>query len=419
MVGFSENLSYDVFTNPEGSKTGKCMFAHDSYMKDAGKVCRDKTGSSGWMLPVFYHMNCGGKMDQYTKRKNFIINIVYAILVLAIAYIILKYAVTLVMPFILAFLVAYLIRKPARAISKKLKIPVKPVSFILVLLFYCIAGVLITFLGVKIVTSISRLIMEMPNVYSNQIEPFLLNAFNSMEKAIYHIDPALVKTVNDTLDQFVGSLGTNISKISMGIVSSLSGIAASFPAFLIKILLMIISTFFIAMDFDMLASFLLRQFSGKSRELLLTVKQYIVNTLFVVIRSYALIMSITFVELSIGLTIIGIPNSVLIALGIAVFDILPVLGTGGIMIPWAIITLIQGDLQKAAGLVIVYVIVTIIRNILEPKIVGSQLGLHPVITLMSMYVGASLIGVVGLFGFPITLSLLKNLSDRGVIKIFK
>lgn len=138
-----------------------------------------------------------------------------------------------------------------------------------------------------------------------------------------------------------------------------------------------------------------------------------------VVRSYLLIMSITFIELSIGLSVIGIPNAVLIAFMIAIFDILPVLGTGGIMIPWTIITFIQGNYQVSIGILVVYVIVTIVRNILEPKIVGGQLGLHPVVALMSMFIGANLIGVIGLFGFPITLSLLKHLSDTGTIKLFK
>jgi len=358
-------------------------------------------------------------MDQYTKRKNFIINAVYWVLVILLVYVVLKYAFSLISPFLFAFLFAYILRRPAKAVSKVSKLPFKLVSFLFVLLFYCIAGTLITLLGVKIVTSLSGLIMKLPSIYTGQIEPYLIDSFNSMEKALYHLDPTLVKTLNSSLEQFVSSLGTNISKISISLVSSFSGIATSFPAFLIKVLMMIISTFFIAMDFDAFSSFLLRQFPPKGWEILVTVKQYFVNTLFVVIRSYALIMTITFVELSIGLTIIGIPNSVLIALCIAVFDILPVLGTGGIMIPWTIIAFIQGDIQRAIGLLIIYVVVTIIRNILEPKIVGSQLGLYPVVTLMSMYVGTCLLGVVGLFGFPITLSLIKNLNDKGVIKIFK
>ena len=130
-------------------------------------------------------------------------------------------------------------------------------------------------------------------------------------------------------------------------------------------------------------------------------------------------MCITFAELSVGLSIIRIENAVLIAFVISIFDILPVLGTGGIMIPWTIIAALQGNYSLALGLLIVYIIITIIRNILEPKIVGSQVGLHPLVTLMSLFVGAQLFGVLGLFGLPITLSLLKNLNDKGTIHILK
>ena len=120
-----------------------------------------------------------------------------------------------------------------------------------------------------------------------------------------------------------------------------------------------------------------------------------------------------------GLTVLKVPGAVLIAACIAVFDILPVLGTGGIMIPWAILSLITGDFFRGFGLLILYLVITVIRNIIEPKIVGHQVGLHPVVTLASMLAGLNLFGIIGLFGFPITLSLLKNLNDRGVIHIFK
>ena len=108
----------------------------------------------------------------------------------------------------------------------------------------------------------------------------------------------------------------------------------------------------------------------------------------------------------------------LVALLIAIFDILPVLGTGGIMIPWAILTALGGDMGRALALLVVYVIITIIRNIIEPRIVGKQIGLHPVLTLMSMFVGTHLFGVVGLFGLPILLSLLRYLNDTGTISLF-
>ena len=142
-----------------------------------------------------------------------------------------------------------------------------------------------------------------------------------------------------------------------------------------------------------------------------------VGTLFVCIRSYALIMSITFVELSVGLTLIGVNRAILVALLIAIFDILPVLGTGGIMIPWVILSALGGDLPHAFALLVLYVIITVIRNIIEPRIVGAQIGLHPVLTLMSMFVGNHLFGIVGLFGLPILLSLLRYLNDNGTISV--
>lgn len=108
----------------------------------------------------------------------------------------------------------------------------------------------------------------------------------------------------------------------------------------------------------------------------------------------------------------------LVALLIAIFDILPVLGTGGIMIPWVILSALQGNFSRALALLVVYVVITVIRNIIEPRIVGKQIGLHPVLTLMSMFVGTHLFGVTGLFGLPILLSLLRYLNDTGTISLF-
>ena len=89
------------------------------------------------------------------------------------------------------------------------------------------------------------------------------------------------------------------------------------------------------------------------------------------------------------------------------------------MIPWSIISLIMGDIGVGIGLIVVYLVVTVIRNIIEPKIVGTQLGLHPLATLISMFIGVNIAGIIGLFGFPIMLSLLLHLNKHGVIKLLK
>lgn len=357
--------------------------------------------------------------SQYNKKKQFIINALYFFLIVFMIYIIIRYGVSLLSPFIFAFLIAYLLKKPAKAISLSTKLPYKIVSFFLVLIFYIIAGLIVSLLGIKLISLLTKMVKLIPSFYENQLVPFLITTYDGIERAVYNIDPAVVDALSQGFNQFLRSIGEIITNISFSLLGSLSNIASSLPALLVKVLLMIISTFFIAIDFDKLSSFIKRQFSERGNEVILTIKDYMVNTVFVVIRSYGLIMFITFIELSIGLSILNIRNPVFVAFLIAIFDILPVLGTGGIMIPWAIIKLIQGNLQMGLGLLLIYIIVTVVRNIIEPKIVGSQLGLHPVVTLIGIFVGANLFGVIGLFGLPITLSLLKHLNDKEVIKILK
>lgn len=355
----------------------------------------------------------------YEKRKKFIVNLTYIGLIFFIAYIVVKYGMGLFTPFLMAFVIAYLLVKPAKFLARKVNLPYKPVALLLVLVFYSTIGMLAALLGIKMVLTVSGYLSGLPAVYTHQMEPFLSSLFYGIEQFLYKMDPTMVAALNDLFTQLIQSLGELITNMSVKAVGNLSGFAASLPQMFIEIVLMIISTFFIAADYDLLSGFVMRQFSGKAGKLMVSIKEYVAGTLLVCIRSYALIMSITFVEMSIGLTIIGIKNSILIAFLIAMFDILPVLGTGGIMIPWVIIAAIQGKVSLSLGLLIVYLVVTVVRNILEPKIVGSQIGLHPIVTLVSMFAGAQLFGVFGLFGFPILLSLLRHLNDTGTIKLFK
>ena len=139
--------------------------------------------------------------------------------------------------------------------------------------------------------------------------------------------------------------------------------------------------------------------------------KYILPVLFPFIIA-CLILFMTFMELFIGLKILKVPYAGIIAFVIAILDILPVLGTGGVLIPWSIVSLILGDFITAAGIIILYIVITVIRNIVEPRLIGKQMGLHPVVTLAAMLVGLNLFGIVGLFGFPILFSFLKNHSVK-------
>ena len=135
------------------------------------------------------------------------------------------------------------------------------------------------------------------------------------------------------------------------------------------------------------------------------------------LKGYLALMFLTFIELSVGLLILGQSNAVLLAAIISVIDILPVLGTGAIVIPWAVISLFTGNIWKAIGLILLYIVITVIRNFSEPKIIGKQVGLHPLLTLLSMFCGLKLLGILGLFLCPLTLIIINDLYKRQKINL--
>ena len=280
-------------------------------------------------------------------------------------------------------------------------------------------GVLLTLLGVRAISGAADLLRSIPKIYDTHVLPFFTSALVSIENIFLHMDVIVVNVLAEVGGQLLQSMGQLVSSLSVKAMALVSSLASAVPGLFIKLVLMIISTFFITIDYERLAGFCLRQLGEKGQHVFLQIKEYVIGTLFVCIRSYAIIMFITFVELSICLSLLGVPHSVLIAFLISIFDILPVLGTGGIMIPWTILNAIQGKFSLALGLLVTYLVITVIRNIIEPKIVGSQLGLHPVVTLASMFAGAQFFGVIGLFGCPIGLSLLCYLNEHGVIQVFK
>lgn len=351
------------------------------------------------------------------KKKKFIIDVTYLALILVLGYLLLQYALPLLLPFVLAFLIAYVLRRPIRFLSRVLHAPKGLVAVLLVVLTYGTIGLLLALAGIRITATITSLVQQIPSLYSAYILPELTDFFAWLEELLAKLDPSLMSALQELQSQLLNMLWQLVSSLSVVLVGGVS-IATSFATSLIRLLLMVISTFFIAVDYQKIVRFCLGCLQGSTRNLVLQVKAYVVGTLFVCIRSYALIMSITFVELSVGLTLIGVNRAILVALLIAIFDILPVLGTGGIMIPWVILSALGGDLPHAFALLVLYVIITVIRNIIEPRIVGAQIGLHPVLTLMSMFVGNHLFGIVGLFGLPILLSLLRYLNDNGTISLF-
>ena len=202
-------------------------------------------------------------------------------------------------------------------------------------------------------------------------------------------------------------------------------VVKNIPSVLIGIVIGLVAWIFFTKDYDKIVRFIQRQMPKDKKNTLVEFKQVFYKTILTMFRAYGLIMCITFGELLLGfsiLSMLGIMKNgyfALIAAGIAIFDILPVAGSGGILMPWAIVCLVTGNYKQTIGLIIIYVVITVIRQYIEPKIVGTSLGVNPIVTLMGLYFGLKLFGFIGMFVVPITIMTLKALNDNGRISIWK
>lgn len=336
------------------------------------------------------------------QKRDFLTNIAYWAIIAAAVYLSFEYLLPISVPFILGILAAYLVIR----LSRKLHCSHKLLRILLSLLIYGIFATAVTLLVIQGVSAVSELIKWLPEVYELKLVPFATLCYEWCLQTIEYLDPALISALEMVMESLLSSLKNLVSFLSGFAVDLVSGIATGIPSLILSLLAMIFSTIFVVSDYERISAFASENIPQGIKKVLTNIRVYLTDTLFVVIRSYAAIMLLTFTELSILFSIFNIEHAILKAGLIAMLDILPILGTGGIMIPWAVVSFVLGYTPLGIKLLVIYIIVTVVRNYVEPKIVGTQLGLHPIITLVSMFIGLRLFGFWGLFGLPVGISFL-------------
>ncbi|MDO4566577.1 MAG: sporulation integral membrane protein YtvI [Oscillospiraceae bacterium] len=360
-----------------------------------------------------------GEAGRTEKRRRFIINAVYVAIVLLIIFLVFRYAINIIMPFVLAFLVASIARPLIALLEKKARFPRALATVLVVVIFYLLLAAALTFLSARVFVLARDWVLTLPAVYRSSLQPALVSILGELEELAERFGPEFADYLGSISANLTSSIGTTITNWATGAASWAGRTVSSVPGVLVDVLICIVSSFFIAKDYDLICRFILRQFKEKTAETIVKVKRGLVSTIGSYIKGYLLIMSITFIELFIGLSLIGVGNTLVVSLAVAVFDILPVVGCGTVLIPWVVIKLIQGDYLMALGLFILWGVILIVRNIVEPKIVGQQVGLHPVLVLIGMVVGSYFFGGLGLLGLPVAFALIKKLHDDGTIGLYR
>lgn len=374
--------------------------------------------------------------EKVQKRRDCLINVAFGVMVIGLIYLFFKYCFAIAAPFLLSAFFAVLLQRPLRWLDKRTNNKCHTLwSFLLIILsLLIILGPVITiisFIAKEIGSFVSYLTGQLSDLpaFLATLEKEILGILKFLPDSIY-------TSVTDSITEFFGrlinnfnlsELGIDMKAVTSGLTTGVTGVYSvvkNIPSALIGIVIGIVAWIFFTKDYDRIVAFIRLQLPAGKKNMLGEIKQIFSKTVLKMFRAYGLIMLITFLELFLGFSILrllGIMENnyaVLIAAAIAIFDILPVAGSGGILIPWALVSLILGNIPQAIGLVVIYAVISVIRQYIEPKIVGDSLGVHPLVTLAGLYFGLKLFGFLGMFIVPITVMTIKAFNDAGRIHLY-
>ena len=357
-------------------------------------------------------------MDEHGKKK-FLLDAAYTgcrVLLLWAAF---QFGGKLLLPFLLGFIVAYLLRPAVRFFVRHSGISVRGGAVVAAVLLYALLAVAVWLAGLFLFAQAQAMAKELPLFYKQAVEPFFTDYAMRLTRWMTRILPHFGGSVEEVFAALGTAMQNAFLSVSDWLIKLVSGIAKGIPTFLLGLLFTIFSSVLISMEYERVSAFVLCQIPKRLHGVIVNARNFLVKTLSKALYAYLLLAAITFAELLAGFWLLGIPRAVTAAVIIALLDLLPILGSGAALIPWGIYLLLAQNYFAGVGMLILWVVLAVVRQIMEPKIVGDRIGQHPLVTVTAMYAGLRLCGFWGLILFPVACLLLVYLQQNGVIRVYK
>jgi len=336
------------------------------------------------------------KLEYYSRLVILVIGIGI------IAYLAFTRLLPLVLPFLISWTLAFAVRPLSYKISARVRIPQKWIRLVLSL------GILIG--GVSLLVGIAI-------VAGREAWAFLSGLAESED--LYHIISKIMNPLAGIfgeseagleLEARIGeAISELLSSFLSAIVSFVSNFVKSIPRVVIFSLMCLISLVYFSLDLERINSMVTDHVPNAVSDLLIRLKNRFFSVGLKYIKSYFIIMLVIFVLILSGLLILRVRYALLLALILSVLDILPLVGVGTFIVPWSIFELISGNVGRGIGLIVLLVVAELVRNLIEPRIVGKNLGIHPIVTLVMLYAAFSVFGIFGLLLVPV-LTVLFNVA---------
>lgn len=340
--------------------------------------------------------------------------VIYAVIIAALLFLLPK-LLSFFFPFVIGWLISMIANPMIRFLEKRVKLVRKHGSAIIIILVIALivgAGALIVTAAVK---EGKELITDWPEIEKN-----ISDSLSDTKLFIDKITASLPMNVRNSIDKAIAGLGDSISsyirELPKNTVSDAGNFVTNIADGFLMIIVTVLSAYFFAACREELISGLKKHLPKSAISYWKVVYSNFTAAFGGYFKAQFKIMLILTVIMFAGFEIMQVDYSFLIALGIAFLDFLPVFGTGAVLWPWAIIDMITGRYVQAIGFVVIYLICQIVKQLLQPKMVGDSIGMHPLLALLSMYIGYKLYGVIGMIIFIPVGMVLVNMYKIGMFE---
>lgn len=334
--------------------------------------------------------------------------------VLVALFLLFRVVLGVLAPFLIAFLLAAVTHPLAKRFALRVHVSEKVISAVFTLLALGLVGALCYLLLNRAFFELQKLIAQL-GTEGSPLQAKLTEIFSHMESFFENLPPQLSGFLS-----FLGDprewLSAQLSRLATGLSDGVGGVVMrtvyALPTALFFLLVTVIACFYFSVEYDTVNQSMQALLPLKWQQRLPHLASRARSAAMQYLRAYFLLFLITLAELCVGFLILRVEYVFLLAFLLALLDFLPIFGVGTVLIPWGIYALITGSGSLGVGLLVLYAIITVIRQAIEPHFVGKSLGLHPILMLISLYAGLKLFGIIGFLAGPLLALFLKMTLKR-------
>lgn len=331
------------------------------------------------------------------------------IIIVLAAYYLLDFSIPLLYPFLIGWVIAMLMEPIISWLERKCRIPRLLGSFLVLFLLLSILLTAVIFLIAGIVVELTNLAQKLPSFF-NDLGQLLFEKFVQQNTFLNHIldtiqsylqnNPSQQASIQASIQENIAALTKQGTMLITDIISGIGGFLSNLPYLITVLVFITLATFFISLKWPRMHANLDNIIPEVIQKTGGAVMHDLKKALVGFIGAQLTLITISSIIMYIGLLILKVPYAISIALVIGVVDLLPYLGVGAVLVPWVIYLFFIGNIHLAIGLSIVYLIILITRQSIEPKLVATSIGLDPLVTLIALFIGLNLLGVLGFIVGP-------------------